>query len=157
MAQGWDSGMVNIKRTFDTKLVRSIIGETELFKRSGDAAIEMYDPENQPELIYLTPMRAGEVIGITVFHVFNNMFCYQGHMNYLPQYWGTWLIGHTKDAINWMFDNTECTKIVAFAPDYYPEVLKHTMRVGFEVEGYLKNSTMSNGKLDNMTLVSIEK
>ena len=150
-----------IERTFDTALVRSIIGNTELFKRSGctesKVNLKFYDPENQPELIYLTPIRKGVVIGVTVFHVFNNSFCYQGHINYLPEYWGTWLVGYTKEAINFMFNNTECTKIIAFAPDYYPEVLRHTLRVGFTVEGYLKNSTLSNGKLDNQTLISIEK
>ena len=150
-----------IERTFDTKLVRSIIGNAELFKRSGciesGINLQFYDPANQPELIYLTPIRKGVVIGVTVFHAFNNVFCYQAHINYLPKYWGTWLVGYTKEAIDYMFSNTICTKIVAFVPDYYPEVLKHTTRVGFKVEGYLTNSTISNGKLDNQTLISIEK
>lgn len=146
-----------IERTFDTELVRSILGEEKLFKRTGICELESFDPKNQPELIYLIPKRKGVIIGVTVFHMFNNNFCYQGHVNYLPEFWGSWLVGYTKEAVKFMFDNTDCTKVVAFAPDYYPEVLQHTLRVGFKVEGYLKNSTLSNGVLDNQTLISIEK
>lgn len=149
--------MISIERTFDTDLVRSIMSNAELLKRSGGSDVSIYDPENQPDFFYLTPMRDGVVIGVALFYNLNNAFCYQAHVNYLPDYWGTWLVGYTKEALKYMFNNTQCMKVMAFVPDYYPEVLKHTLRAGFTIEGYLRNSTISNGLLDNQSLVSIEK
>ena len=146
-----------IERTFDTELVRSIIGDKELFRRTGDESINWYDPENQDDNYYLSVIRDNDVIGIILFHVTISPFCYQGHVNYLPKYWGSGLAEYTKEAIQWMFDNTNCIKVVAYAPDYYPEVLKHAIKSGLKIQGYLTNSTMIDGKLDSQTILGVEK
>ena len=112
-----------VERTFDTDLVRSILSDPELKKRGGDYVdIEAYDPANQPDLIYLTPKHNDTVLGVIVLHVLSHPICLQGHVNYLPKFWGMGLANYTKHAIQWVWDNTECSKIVAVAPDNYPEV-----------------------------------
>ncbi len=147
-----------IKRTFDAELVRSIIGDDELHKRAGKhVPVDVYDPENQKELYYLSVENETEVVGVIIFHIFNHAICYQGHVNYLPKYWGSGLAEHTREAIQWMFDNTDCLKVIALAPDTYPEVYKHAIKTGLKSEGYLKKSIMINGKLDNQTIFGIEK
>ncbi len=147
-----------IKRTFNTDLVRSVIGDKELFKRTGEyVPIDAYDPETQKDLVYLSVEVDNVIIGLVVFHVFNHPVCYQGHVNYLPEYWGQHLERHTKEAISWMFENTECRKIVALIPDHYPEILLHAKRAGMKKEGYLINSVIADGKMDNLTLLGIEK
>lgn len=147
-----------IKRTYDTELVRSILNNEELRERGGKyVPVEAYDPENQKELIYLAIENKDEVIGITMFHIFNHPICYQIHVNYLPEYWGTGLVQYTIDSIKWIFENTECKKVVAIIPDSYPEVTKHAEKVGLEAEGYLRNSIMVNDKLDNQVIMGISK
>jgi len=147
-----------IKRTFDAELVRSIIGNKELHKRAGKhIPVEAYDPETQKEMYYLSVEKEGEVIGVIIFHIFNHAICYQGHVNYLPEHWGSGLAKYTREAIQWMFDNTECLKVIALAPDSYPEVLKHAGKSGLVTEGYLRKSIMVNGKLDGQTILGIEK
>ncbi len=147
-----------VERTFDDYIVREIIGNKELHKRAGSyIPVEAYKPSEQKDIYYLIAYSENEAIGVIIFHVFNSPICYQGHVNYLPDKWGTGLESYTKKAIDWMFTNTECKKIVALSPDSYPEVLKHSIKSGLMVEGYLKKSTMVNGKIENQTILGIEK
>ncbi len=147
-----------IERTFDAGVVHSIIGNKELYKRSGGSVpLDVFNPENQKDIYYLTASIEGVVMGLIVFHIFNHPICYQGHINYFPKYWGMQLEEHTKEAIQWMFDNTECRKIMALVPDHFPEVLVHAKRAGMKKEGYLINSIISNGKIDSQTLLGVEK
>ena len=149
---------LSIERTFDAKLVQSIISDEELHKRAGlRVEVSMYDPENQKDIYYLIPRRNSWVLGVIVFDLFNHPICYQGHVNYIPEKWGSGLAKYTKAAIQWMFDNTDCLKVIALATDTYPEVLKQTKKAGLKVEGYLEKSIITNDILVNQTIMGIEK
>jgi len=147
----------HVDRTYDTALVRSILSNNELIERSGSNDLSIYDPENQPDIIYLLPKSGETVIGVIIIHAFNNQICCQIHVNYLPKYWGMGLTEYSNLAVSWIFSNTDFTKVIAFAPDAYPEVFKHCEKCGLKKEGYLINSVMSKGKLDNQSIMSIEK
>jgi len=148
---------IKVERTYDTKLVRSILANKRLNMRILHVPVEAFDPENQEYIYYLVCKRGETAIGIVLFHAFDNLACCQGHVNYLPEYWGKDLHEYTRQAIKWMFENTDFIKIVALIPDYYAVVLKHAIAAGMKKEGYLTNAVISNGKVDNMTLVGIEK
>ena len=149
--------MIHVERTYDTALVRSVFSSRRIKLRITGAKVEDFDPENQEGLYYLSCIRDGVVIGIVLFHPFNSFDCCQGHVNYLQEYWGEDLHEYTKKAISWIFENTDFIKIVALIPDFYPVVLKHALASGMRKEGYLENSVISNGKVDNMTLLGIDK
>jgi len=146
-----------VERTFDTDLIRSIISTPRLKARIGDATVEDFDPQNQENLYYISCVLDGSVVGFVLFHPFNSLACCQGHINFLPKFWGGALHELTRMAIDWMFEHTQFIKIVALIPDYYPLVLKHALAAGMKKEGYLINSVISNGKPDNMTLVGVDK
>lgn len=148
---------VLIERTYDTSMVRFILSEEELLKRSCANSIDVFDPEIQENIIYLLVYVNNMIIGVNVFHMFNNDVCAQGHVNYLPNFWGTGLEKYTKLSIDWIFDNTDYKKIVCFAPEYYPEVEKHASLSGLEVQCTLKNSSSKNGKLFDQKLMAIDK
>jgi hypothetical protein len=146
-----------VERTFDTALVHSIISNPKLRAASYGTPVEAFDPNSQPEIYYLACYRGEAVIGLVIFHPFNSLACCQGHICYLPEYWGTPLFCITALAIRWIFDKTQFIKIVALIPDRYPLVLKHALHAGMKKEGYLVNSVISDGKPDNMTLLGINK
>lgn len=147
-----------IERTFDTELVRSILGDEILRERGGKyVPLNAYDPELQKEMIYLSVKRNDEVIGIILYHVFNHPICWQIHVNYLPEHWGSGLSVFTRASIQWMFDNTDCQKVVALIPDCYPEVIRHSEKVGLSTEGYIRDSIMINDKLENQVLMGVSK
>lgn len=146
-----------VERTFDTALVRSVISNPKLRAASYGAQVEAFDPKTQPEIYYLACYRGEDVIGLVIFHTFNSLDSCQGHICYLPEYWGTHLFHITTLAMRWIFDNTRFIKIVALIPDRYPLVLKHALHAGMKKEGYIVNSVISDGKPDNMTLLGIDK
>lgn len=146
-----------IQRTFDTELVRRVMRHPELKKRSRIEDLELLDPENQEDVYYLLPLKGTEVLGVLILHKVNENICYQAHANFLPRYWGTGLEEYSKEGIQWMFDNTDCEKIVAYAPDKYPEVKAHCLKAGMEVEGVLKNNTKINNELFDETVLGVSK
>lgn len=146
-----------VERTRDTELVRSILSHPELFKRSNLANLDQLDPENQTDIIYLLVKNNNDIVGLSIVHTFNNSICCQIHVNYFPEYWGNGLADYSNLTLDWIFDNTDYQKVVAFAPDYYPQVKKHCEACGLKLEGYLLNSVLSDGKLDNQSIMSIEK
>ena len=134
------------------------MGDAELHNRAGKyVEADKYDPENQREIYYLLASSNDTPVGVLVYHVIDNPIMYQGHLNYLPKFWGTGLEKHTIEACRWMFNNTDCQKIIGFAPDHYPEVLKHAIKCGFRKEGYLSNSVLSDGNPDNQTIMGLSK
>jgi len=148
-----------IQRTFDTDLVRAILSDPELKKRAGDGIeVDIFDPDKQRHIYYLLVADDNiEIIGLLVFHVLNNPIMYEGHLNYLPEHWGLSLEKYTIEGCQWMFNHTDCQKIIGFAPDYYPEVKRHALKAGFIEEGYLSQSIMYNNKLTNQTIMGVAK
>lgn len=149
---------VVVERTFNTKVVREILSDETLKDRvtlGGD--VDMFDPEHQPQLYYILITVGGKDIGFLLFHIINNMVCYQIHANYLPRYWGMGLSSYTQMAIKWMFENTDALKIVAFCPSKYPEARKHALKIGFSEEGVLTKSSLFNGELYDNYIMGISK
>lgn len=145
-----------IERTYDTPLVQKILSHPTLLRRSGSKTEMVFDPELQRDLYYLLAIEGEEILGLIVFHQ-QNPGCYQGHVNYRPMYWGHKLEKYTKEAIEWMFVNTDCEKIFAFVPDRYPEVKKHSIAAGMKVEGTLEQSYRVGEKVYSQSLMGISK
>jgi len=148
---------IKIERTYDSDLVRFVLSDEELLFRSGADDLNVFDPENQEGIIYLSVYLGDEIIGVNVFHPFNNFVCAQGHVNYLPKFWGSGLEEYTKESISWIFNNTDYQKIVCFAPEYYPEVEKHAALCGLKVDCTLNKSSIFKGNLMDQKLMSINK
>lgn len=145
-----------ITRTFDTPLVQEILSHPKLLRRSGSKAVMVFDPEQQQDLYYLLAIEGAEVLGLIVFHQ-QNAGCYQGHVNYLPNHWGKGLEKYTKEAISWMFENADCRKIFAFIPARYPEIKRHSILAGMEVEGILKSSYRVDDTVYSQYIMGVSK
>lgn len=136
-----------------------MLSDELLMERAGCHDLEIYDPENQTDIHYiLIQDNDGHELGVIVFHAVDNPWCAQGHVNYLPKYWGrNDLHEHTKEACQWIFDNTDYIKILGFIPEKYPQVLGHALNAGLVEEGTLRNSIMIDGKPYNQTIVGLSK
>jgi len=130
---------VIIERTYNSKLVRSILSNPELLKRSLADNVKRFDPKKQTDIIYLLVIKNDEIIGVNVIHRLNNDTCAQIHVNYLPEFWGTGLAEYTKITLDWVFECTDFKKVMCFAPEYYPEVEKHALQCGLKVDCEFNN------------------
>lgn len=147
-----------ITRTRDTELVRGILSSDGLrVKVLGDYSVDIFDPETQDGMYYLLAENEIEPVGLIVCHGVDNPSMFQIHINYLKKYWGTPLIDYSIEASKWMFENTDCEKLIGFIPDAYPLVKKHALQCGYEIEGYLRKSVRIRGTLFNETIVGLCK
>lgn len=144
-----------IERTYSDSRVQSVLSNKELNRRAGKVPVEAYRPSIQHDIYYLMAVRDGKDIGTIVFHCIDNPILYQAHVNYLPEHWGEGLSQYSIEAIQWMFDNTRCQKIIALSPDCYPEVVKHALKCGFKEEGYLTDSIVINGERMGQTILGV--
>ena len=150
-----------ITRTFDTDLIRDLLlSSSFLLERvTYDGDVTVFDPQNQEALYYLlVEGPGGGVLGFILFNMFNSTICYQGHVNYLPSSKkGYNLAKYTRDAITWMFENTECQSVIALAPENYPEVGRHAEKAGLNKVGSMPASSIYDGEIHGNTIYTISK
>lgn len=100
-------------------------------------------------------MIESRIVGIIMFFPVNPI-CWNPHICILPGYRGVgtealmW-------AIEWMFENTECKKLIAHPPAYNTAMIKVFKKLGFHLEGVSPKSIMKNGELEGRILYGLEK
>lgn len=86
-----------------------------------------------------------------------NSTTYEIHTCILPPYRGQAAIHAAKDAGRWMFENTECRKIVTLVPEDNRPAMAYALAGGMEKEGVIKNSILKDGDLLDQTILGIGK
>jgi hypothetical protein len=61
-----------------------------------------------------------------------------------------------RGAVDWMFTKTRCLKIITWVPEFNSRALSLALK-GFSLEGIIKKSYMTRGKLFNQYLLGITK
>jgi len=88
-----------------------------------------------------------------------NYVMYEIHSAILPE--GRGSENGSKDAANaaveWMFENTPCEKIISWVPSYNKTALHFALACGCKQEGVVKDSYKKDGKLYDQYLVGREK
>lgn len=84
-----------------------------------------------------------------------NYITYVAHINMLPQYRGEYALEASQLAINYMLENTPCRKFVTTIPLYYKNAIRFTQKLGFKLEGRLKNAYLKNGQLDDLIIMGL--
>jgi len=98
----------------------------------------------------------GSIPGLLILYALNGI-TYQGHICMSKECRGREAVENSLKAKDWMFENTNCRKIVAFVPDHRKVVKVIVKAIGFEREGKLKNSFLKDGTLIDEVIYGIEK
>ena len=104
------------------------------------------------EAIFLTD---DENIGVMIYHWVNSVTleCHvqvlAGHRNKAHEF--------GRLALEWAWENTKATKIVAQIPEIYPSVVKFAYKNGFSFEGVNKLSHRKNGSLHDQYYLGLIK
>lgn len=94
-------------------------------------------------------------IGVVAFMPVNSVTC-NPHIAILPEFRGTGT--DVMDlAIDWMFDNTECKKLVAHPPEYNAAMIRVFEKCGFNREGYSPGSILKDGVMHGRILMGRAK
>ena len=142
-------------RTYDTKLVRSILLDPEINARVTDdsnAKLKI----NTKKQCWVKMEVDGELIGVWCLHPLNR-WTVRIHAHVLAEYRDKHAMDTCRAILQWFLDNCDYLKIVAEIPDCYPDVIKFAQKNGFQIEGCNRESVMKSGKLIDQTLLGITR
>ena len=89
-----------------------------------------------------------KVISSTTFEI---------HANVLPSQRGDVAVKAGLDAARWLFENTECFKLIAFIGTQFGNVCKFIEKGGFKQEGKLTKSLLLDGEYHDQYIYGLTK
>jgi hypothetical protein len=135
---------VKLTQTQDIDDIKSILCHPEIYDRiaeDGMPSVEEYEPELDGVICIMDEGKKG----VMLFHWVNGITL-ECHVQVLPKYRNE---AHKfgQLALEWMWDNTKATKVVAQIPELYPDVVKFAYNNGFQREGINESSYLKNGQI----------
>ena len=145
---------LTVARTHDPEIVRAIVEHPDIMPMVWDG------PGRPPipmvsSVYHLAARIDGELAGLITFVPINSV-TWNPHVNMLVRGRG---IGTevVKRGISWMFENTDCIKIVAFPPAYNRAMIRVFEKSGFLLEGRSPKSFKFNNTVFDRLLMGIGK
>ena len=147
---------MKIQRTFDGDFVANCyqsawdkIGDDETRSQS------IFFPDMSAAHYWLEVEDNGEKLGIFLARQMNKV-CYEGHIVLLPSAFGQ--SGEAaKLAVNWMFENTDCQRIIGCIPAYNTPAINVAKKAGMKQFGINEKSFMKDGILFDQVYLGISR
>ena len=140
---------MRIERTQDVALIKSVLTHPSIYpfiSDDGSPSAEEFDPSGlaqHPMVYFLAAVTETGVGAVWMLHAINS-FTYEVHTCVLPEFRGQTTEAAKAVAV-WMFENTNCKKIITHVPSYNRLALKLAERVGMEHEGVNRKSWFKDG------------
>lgn len=138
-------------------LVKSIVTHVKLYPWVIDdhaPSREEYEPTMHPSLLYLIVRDYGELQGLFFFHPINAV-TFEIHTCLLPHAWGGKARAIAREMLKWLWENTDCQRLVTTVPDYNRLALVFAKASGMKEYGRNPESFMKDGKLRDLILLGI--
>ena len=132
-------------RTFDIERVKGVICHPEILPLvcDGEPAFPVHD-----SIYYLMPEDGAGVVAFLPI----NSITWNPHIAILPEHRGRGT-GLMTEALNWMFENTPCRKVVAYPPSYNLPMIRVFEKCGFSREGFSPRSFEFRGQVYDRVLM----
>lgn len=140
-----------ITPTNDKALIMSVLSAPGICEHicEGDASLD-----EVPEAQYLAGWADDECVGVVMMCPISSRL-FDVHIHCLPEHRKLHAFDFGMSAINWIWQNTNCQKMVAQIPFCNENVLKFALLVGFKVEGINRKSWLKNGVLNDSWYVGL--
>jgi len=148
---------VIVERSFNEGEIKSVITHPDIYPRlcnENSPKPEEWRPARNR--IYLTGKVDSKAIGVTSYNRKTDIQ-YVVHFQVIPEYRKSHAIKFAQKSIKWLWDNTDAQKIVAEVPEFHENVVKFSLKVGFEIEGKNKQSVMKDGRLFDQYYLGLTK
>lgn len=96
------------------------------------------------------------LIGLFNYHQFTG-FCAQVHPMILTDRRGSESIKAGIESLRWVFENTDCMKVLALVPVIYRNVKLYAMKCGLTNEAKISSIYTKNGKIHDMWVLGITR
>lgn len=147
----------------DVLFVDSVLKEPEVWDRCADDGISLF-PDRwtaygrlaNPDNYFLCPFKDETAAGLIMFYKWTS-FCWEIHIAMLRQFRGKFTVEATKEALRWMFENTNCLKITARIPACNLPPTALARAVGMKQEGRSKDAWQKGGVLYDVLYFGTER
>lgn len=150
--------MITVDRTFDLDLVKRVMTHRRIYPHisdDGSPSPEEFHPIEHDQVIYLHA-RDDETLGVFMLHP-HNTACFEVHTCMLPRAWGDKAKISANLGTEWMFRNTQCSRIMTNVPTYNRVALEFARACGMEEFGRNPKSFLKNGVLYDQHMLGLSK
>lgn len=103
------------------------------------------------DIFFLMPAPGTLVIAEWLFSA-----TYELHQAAVPESRGATMLAAGREAVAWLFANAPgCRKLVGFTPAYNRAAIVMARRVGFQVEGRIRNCFLKGGALHDVVVLGL--
>lgn len=151
--------MISFERTFDWALIKQIFTHPRIWPHitdDGSPTAADYEPPQHEAIWYVLAKDGMTVLGIWML-VPENMACWKIHTCLLPGAWGH--LGHEAALLlpMWIWEHTQCQRIITDVPDDNRLALRFAKQAGMEQFGVNPRSYMKNKTLHDVIMLGISK
>jgi RimJ/RimL family protein N-acetyltransferase len=146
-------------RLYDMNLIAETITHPRIYPHVSDdlsPGRDSFVPCDHTALYYLGVWDELEFLGLWMFAP-QNSICWEVHTCLLPHAWGAVAIEATIGAANYIFENTECRRIITTVPRTNLLALRLAKKAGLTQYGVNERSFLKNGELVDQILLGISK
>ena len=149
-----------ISRTRDRELIRSIMTNRWVYRHitdDGSPSAQEFGPPMDERIVYLAASNdSGDVLGIFMLHPHNSV-CYEVHTCMTPAAWGPFAKDAGAAGCAWMFENTDCQRIITNVPAYNKIAAKFAIDCGMTQFGINDRSILKSGVLHDQVVYGLSK
>lgn len=147
---------MNVVRTFDPKVVKSILLRPEIVATIAEDGCGTFEPDMERNIWLL--MKSGETeVGLYQIERINGITA-QIHANVLPEHRKPHSKATGRAALDWVYANLpDIHKIIAVIPTLYPNVRDFTLSFGFLLEGVNRQSYLKDGTIHDQWVLGITR
>ena len=150
---------MTFERTRDYELIRSIMSHRRIYPFITDdlcPAVEDFRPAHSDAIWYMLAKDEGDLLGMWIF-VPQNGICWEVHTCLLPVGWGERGARAARELAGWVWQHTECRRIITNVPECNRLALRFAMRAGMETFGRNKQSFLKSGKVHDQIMLGLSR
>lgn len=150
--------MILFKRTWDTKLVESIVTHPKLYRHVTDdhsPRPEDWRAPVDPRVWYVLAYDGDELLGL--YLVLEDLDAWEIHVCLLPRAWGETALRASREIGPWLFRQSECPRLECAIREDNRLALRLALRAGFRVIDRLPSSWLQDGRAYDRMVLSLDR
>lgn len=151
--------MITFERTQDTDLIKSIVTTPKIYQwlsDDGSPDREDYEPIMHESLWYVLAHKDEKLLGLFFLQPHNSI-CWEIHTCLLPDSWGATATEAGMLVIRWVWENTQCVRIVTNVPSYNRLAHAFALRCGLKEFGTNDCSYLKGGHYYSQVMLGVTK
>lgn len=150
---------MKFERSTDWELIKSVMTHPKIWPHITDdfaVKVEAFEPINHESAWYVLVKDGEELLGLFALYP-ENRVCWKVHTCLLPNAWGRRARQAAREGVKWVFDNTECLRLITDVPEYNILAYRFAQMGGMVEFGKNPRSYMKNGQLQNVFMLGVSK